>query len=75
MTSRSWCGSHANPEGVFQSLTFGADAFLYAPVLEYIRPDVNGKVYAFVSKDTGSLVNQTGQLVSIPDLLKRERYL
>lgn len=69
MESRSWCGSHANPQGAFLSLIFGADAFLDAPVLEYIRPDVNGRVYAFVAKDTDSLVNKTGLLINIPDLL------
>ena len=65
---RNWCGASANPEGIFMSLMFGADAFLDAPVLKLINPDIDGKVYAFLVKDTSPIVNNTA-VVSINDLL------
>lgn len=72
-SQRQWCGPNANPEGIFLSLIFGAEAFLDAPVLKYIKPDVDGKVNAFLVKDTRPIVNNSTP-VSISELLNVKEF-
>ncbi|WAR07418.1 MATN2-like protein [Mya arenaria] len=49
--SRSFCGRHANPAGIFMSVILHANTFLDAPVLHIIKPDINGKAYVFLASD------------------------
>ncbi|VDI61539.1 Hypothetical predicted protein [Mytilus galloprovincialis] len=76
---RQWCGTTANPEGIFVSFMINANPFKDVPLLKSWGFNANARMHAFVSTDTennstvNNKINIFNDIVDLAALLARFR--
>lgn len=76
---RQWCGTTANPEGIFVSFMINANPFKDVPLLKSWGFNANARMHAFVSTDTennstvNNKINIFNDIVDLAALLERFR--